>query len=1098
MEPLAGAIADFINKRLGKSDVYHSFCGRQLPGAEEGISLSELFKRTVSQTDSNPTMHLFVVLPLYEADAEEKLHAVLEEISHCEMPLTVCVIGLRGWLANAVENTPDAPSRADDAQDRVKIARLSGIVGSISAPASFCVLDDFLCNNAPINFDFARFTRFMGEFFTIVMSDYAAVFSPIVYQQAKSVMGIGLASVEFARSKFEDFLMVKAFASALNKAGVTQETVNLSQAQAAAAEALGNLPEYYPEFYTQHVEIPEKLGKSSSDINKEIDRVVEEERKKIARQLSSVVFAKDRPMPEREATLALILGKDNRFLRGMNPQLDCIFDDTFSKPLEVFLHASKDVRASHGLERDAVLPVRGDYPELSYPPKGEDDAGNPIPDPRNSECFNPLSDIKRLRLEMIELSGWIRRNSERLEKLKATQRARDEVHTVLNEEGELVVQGVRRKASGVEQPLSEKYIPRPGLTIPPSVDMRSFYGPAVNQGSLGACSTFATIALYEGVANRNGDGNRLKLSEAFLFYHSNVATGRVEEGSNFSEQFEILADKGACRSELFEYSDTDLDSEPDADAVADALEHRLLRALELPLERTGHKFDDMEKNHRLITSALAEGFPVGLSLRIPEKFGSEGPNIGRPTDEDISNDLLSNHAMTIVGYDEQAKFYIVRNSWGAEFGDQGYCYISAAYIDDPDLNNFCCIIERTTDTDASAENKPLPLVARISGTETEVEIRSISNALEYARIHLDACTTEFEASYRYFINLIDILSLPATRRNLLESLTQAVESKIDGLKQQENYMRSKIKENSKKNLHNYVFANSSVVFILAVVAFIAMWAMDYSLGNSLLVACLTMVGYGVFMSVFYLTYLQKKYDREYKESINELARRAFELCRYECSLQMKFYAAGAVLDMLKDIRQDLEDTYVRMSAFVSNLKLWHTEYENRSLELDLGDDPKFHTLGDRDVLLSYFEQIEGVIVATFDFMKAFHNFNVEPEKLAEVRTKLEDGAKNAVARFLGSAYLADHITGTPSAPYLPVVDLSATVSLLGKMAQPMLRHVGASQLESCIVIAAHDNLTSWGERIRNHFRVSPVVESTEDIDRISVISQIFLPPEDVI
>lgn len=47
---------------------------------------------------------------------------------------------------------------------------------------------------------------------------------------------------------------------------------------------------------------------------------------------------------------------------------------------------------------------------------------------------------------------------------------------------------------------------------------------------------------------------------------------------------------------------------------------------------------------------------------------------------------LLNHAIQIVGYDLSADIphYIVRNSWGKDFGDDGYMYISIG-------NNTCGI-----------------------------------------------------------------------------------------------------------------------------------------------------------------------------------------------------------------------------------------------------------------------------------------------------------------------------------------------------------------------------------------------------------------------
>jgi hypothetical protein len=38
------------------------------------------------------------------------------------------------------------------------------------------------------------------------------------------------------------------------------------------------------------------------------------------------------------------------------------------------------------------------------------------------------------------------------------------------------------------------------------------------------------------------------------------------------------------------------------------------------------------------------------------------------------------HAMLIVGYDLAKKHFVVRNSWGDDWGDGGYCYVTADYL----------------------------------------------------------------------------------------------------------------------------------------------------------------------------------------------------------------------------------------------------------------------------------------------------------------------------------------------------------------------------------------------------------------------------------
>lgn len=53
--------------------------------------------------------------------------------------------------------------------------------------------------------------------------------------------------------------------------------------------------------------------------------------------------------------------------------------------------------------------------------------------------------------------------------------------------------------------------------------------------------------------------------------------------------------------------------------------------------------------------------------------------------------VLLNHAVQIVGYDLTAEIphYIVRNSWGKDFGDKGYLYIAIG-------NNLCGLANEVT------------------------------------------------------------------------------------------------------------------------------------------------------------------------------------------------------------------------------------------------------------------------------------------------------------------------------------------------------------------------------------------------------------------
>jgi C1A family cysteine protease len=50
------------------------------------------------------------------------------------------------------------------------------------------------------------------------------------------------------------------------------------------------------------------------------------------------------------------------------------------------------------------------------------------------------------------------------------------------------------------------------------------------------------------------------------------------------------------------------------------------------------------------------------------------------------------HAMLIVGY--TGNFYIVKNSWGEEWGDKGYCYIPKNVLADSDPDFVAVLVKK--------------------------------------------------------------------------------------------------------------------------------------------------------------------------------------------------------------------------------------------------------------------------------------------------------------------------------------------------------------------------------------------------------------------
>jgi C1A family cysteine protease len=80
-------------------------------------------------------------------------------------------------------------------------------------------------------------------------------------------------------------------------------------------------------------------------------------------------------------------------------------------------------------------------------------------------------------------------------------------------------------------------------------------------------------------------------------------------------------------------------------------------------------------------SCLVEGYPFVFGFTVYESFESAAVaksgvvNMPKPNEATVGG-----HAVLAVGYDDKSKRFIVRNSWGTDWGQKGYFTIPYAYL----------------------------------------------------------------------------------------------------------------------------------------------------------------------------------------------------------------------------------------------------------------------------------------------------------------------------------------------------------------------------------------------------------------------------------
>lgn len=227
--------------------------------------------------------------------------------------------------------------------------------------------------------------------------------------------------------------------------------------------------------------------------------------------------------------------------------------------------------------------------------------------------------------------------------------------------------------------------------LPDSADLRKGYSIIKDQGRLGACTAFSACSVMEYILNKNID-----LSELYFYYKEREADGTIgtDSGSSIRQSAKIAIKAGTCEEEIYPYDIMRFSDTPPEEANTDAKNHKVKAYYRIhTLEEIMYTLGVLSKPV-LIRTDVYESF---------ENTGSDG-NVAIP---DVKNEqFLGYHAVNICGYywveDKKSDndnwfttiikkilkktdkynglYFILRNSWGDEFGDNGYMYASAEFI----------------------------------------------------------------------------------------------------------------------------------------------------------------------------------------------------------------------------------------------------------------------------------------------------------------------------------------------------------------------------------------------------------------------------------
>jgi C1A family cysteine protease len=214
-------------------------------------------------------------------------------------------------------------------------------------------------------------------------------------------------------------------------------------------------------------------------------------------------------------------------------------------------------------------------------------------------------------------------------------------------------------------------------TRPASVDLRPETSPVRDQGQLGSCTGFACatgMREFLDLAEHPDELAHAMLSPLFLYWEERKLEGTVSQdsGAYLRDGMKVLTKLG-CAPEVDQpYNVAKFTQAPSAKAVADAKAYLAL---------SYHRLTTLDE----LLACLASGSGAVIGFDVYESFESADVeatgNVPMPAP---GESVLGGHATFVAGYRDSADwdgggYLIVKNSWGAGWGDRGYFYLPYAY-----------------------------------------------------------------------------------------------------------------------------------------------------------------------------------------------------------------------------------------------------------------------------------------------------------------------------------------------------------------------------------------------------------------------------------
>lgn len=1040
-------------------------------------------KITINNPGDSPALHVCFYVPVYEKKYWERVREFLAAVDSIPQQYEVDLFLLPTDLAFLIDDeaeTLPVKMAAYKKQTKQTIDDILASKKTFRSLNNLILVQNCNANGLSLNLDEDSFVRIIGEFALLTVAHYSEMFNISAQDAQRPIHALGLSVLSFDKYYFVQYLLHKAYIHILDREKVMQGEVDVNKVSQIVQAILARNVNVFSHLYDtqvktrldRHVDQNTIITQIHPELTKEIERLTEE--------CQSFIDSPEISLPEKKATLAQLLGEDDDLLIGyMFNKKQLVIDDCSREVLDFFVEANnklfrlkEPVDNNDSSEDQIRKSQRNQIAESAVLSTASDE-----------EVTMPstvLDELKSVKVSMRESSNYIRLKYGELQALGAQMHENTQSKKRLTEKG-FVFEGhtYQLQTDVIEKPLEEDY--KPFGSAPAKVDLRQFFTPIKNQGELGACSAFALVGIYEYILRKNHKQDN-DLSEAFVYYNVRRMMDTVGEdsGSSLYNVVVSMGTEGVCAEHYCPYTDKVDMPQPSAEAYEDALQRKIVKAL------------NVQKDINHIKSAVAEGYPVAVSLKIFESFEPVAGFVSRPSEEEVESNQSGNHAMVVCGYSDEEKIFIVRNSWGPKFGDQGYCYIPYSYFED--FLNVACIITQINNAEIHVAGNDSKVTLSFDMSNSRIKAAILRILIEEEKRHLMRLETTLQEKEIAYNKIFQALGNNSNRTSICDGTIERLQmernehmEKKDALQKERTRVLEEYKAITLKR--RIIFSLNIVVFVLVYVLLL-FWAKIPA--EELFLNTGSYIAYGI-LALYILFFCLWNWRRhhgyvtlneDYMDQITQEEQAIQNLSQQLEIIKLKSHVAGMIIDSLAKLFHNLHSKYNGMRSYVGNLKEWRGEEE---VERDMKDDVRdpFLSLVSNKCLDHYFEFCKERITENIRLYRMFKNtYHVEEEEVIRFKNNLKETLVRELFAKLDGFSIYQHIVGESKYDYVErdYTNLDALLQQMDLKSNQFVRTLSTAQTTqaqnaSCKLLFIDTDFSSnrarWKEICDKNFQIAP-------------------------